>query len=208
MGRVVLTKSFEFLFDFGGPNSYLAHKVLSDFCAQNGAEAVYVPVLLGGLFKLTNNKAPMVAFAEIPAKTAYMRREMTRFMARHAIPGFQMNPHFPVNTLMAMRGAVAAERLGLAEPYVEALMQAMWEQGLKLDDPAVLGAALISAGLPAQQLFELAQDQAVKDALAANTQRSARSSISARIRLARSRRISLAECALSRPGRTIAIRLG
>lgn len=168
-----MTREATFLYDIGSPNAYLAHRVIPGIEGRTGAKFRYVPVLLGGLFKLTNNKAPMVAFAEIPAKTAYMRREMARFTARHAIAGFQMNPHFPVNTLMAMRGAVAAERLGLAEPYVEALMQAMWEQGLKLDDPAVLGAALTSAGLPAQQLFELAQDQAIKDELAANTQRAA-----------------------------------
>jgi 2-hydroxychromene-2-carboxylate isomerase len=84
-----------------------------------------------------------------------------------------MNPHFPVNTLMLMRGAVAAERLGLSGPYIEAMMRGMWEQGLKLDDPEVLAQALAEAGLPASALFELAQDQAIKDELAANTQAAA-----------------------------------
>jgi 2-hydroxychromene-2-carboxylate isomerase len=162
-----------FFCDVGSPNAYLAHRVIPGIEGRTGARFRYVPVLLGGLFKLTNNKAPMVAFAEIPAKTAYMRREMARFMARHAIGAFQMNPHFPANTLMAMRGAVAAGRLGLAERYIEAMMRGMWEQGLKLDDPAVLGAALGEAGLPAKELFELAQDQGVKDELAANTQAAA-----------------------------------
>ena len=148
-----------FLYDFGSPNAYLAHRVLPAVAARTGAVFRYQPVLLGGLFKATNHRAPLVASADIPAKTAYIHREIARFVRRHAISAFALNPHFPVNTLMAMRGAVAAGRLGLGEAYVEALMTAMWEQGLKLDDPAVLGGALAAAGLPAEQLFALAQDQ-------------------------------------------------
>jgi 2-hydroxychromene-2-carboxylate isomerase len=162
-----------FLYDFGSPNAYLAHRVIPAIEARSGAKFRYVPVLLGGLFKLTNNRAPMVAFAEIPAKTAYMQREMARFVRRHAISAFVRNPHFPVNTLMLMRGAVAAERAGVASAYIEAMMRGMWEQGLKLDDPAVLAAALDAAGLPSAELFALAQDQSVKDELAANTQAAA-----------------------------------
>lgn len=162
-----------FLYDFGSPNAYLAHRVIPAIAARSGVRFAYQPVLLGGLFKLANNRAPMVAFAEIPAKTAYIRREIARFVRRHGLGAFAMNPHFPVNTLLAMRGAVAAGRLGLAEPYVEAIMAAMWEQGLKLDDPAVLGAALGAAGLPVAELVALAQDQTVKDELAANTQAAA-----------------------------------
>ena len=162
-----------FLYDFGSPNAYLAHRVLPAVAARTGAVFRYQPVLLGGLFKATNNRAPLVASADIPAKTAYIHREIARFVRRHAISAFALNPHFPVNTLMAMRGAVAAGRLGLGEAYVEALMTAMWEQGLKLDDPAVLGGALAAAGLPAAQLFALAQDPSVKDELAANTQAAA-----------------------------------
>lgn len=168
-----MTKEVTFFFDFGSPNAYLAHRVIPGIEARTAANFRYVPVLLGGLFKLTNNSAPMVAFAEIPAKTAYIRREMARFVKRHGISAFQMNPHFPVNTLMLMRGAVAAERAGVAEAYIEAMMRGMWEQGLKLDDPAVLGEAIAAAGLPARELFELAQDQGVKDKLAANTQAAA-----------------------------------
>lgn len=159
-----------FFYDFGSPNAYLAHRVIPGIVARTGVTFRYVPVLLGGLFKLTGNSAPMVAFAEIPAKTAYIRSEMMRFVKRHGIAAFQMNPHFPVNTLMLMRGAVAAERLGVADAYIEAMMRGMWEQGLKLDDPAALGAAITAAGLPAQELFALAQDQSVKDELSANTQ--------------------------------------
>jgi 2-hydroxychromene-2-carboxylate isomerase len=137
--------------------------------ARTGARFRYVPVLLGGLFKLTGNQAPMAAFAGVPAKLAYERREMERFIARHAIP-FRMNPHFPVNTLALMRGAVAAEAEGVFEAYVEAMFHFMWEEPRKLDDPAALAQALAEAGLPAQRLLARAVDQDVKDRLAANTQ--------------------------------------
>ena len=101
-----MAKTFEFLFDFGGPNSYLAHKVLPEICAQTGAEAIYVPILLGGLFKLTNNQAPLIRYAETPAKRNYEMLEFDRFVKAHRLP-FKMSPHFPINSLYLMRGAVA-----------------------------------------------------------------------------------------------------
>ena len=90
-----MTKSFQFLFDFGGPNSYLAHKILPDICARTGAEAVYIPISLGGLFKLTNNQAPFMRYAETPAKRNYEMLEFDRFVKAHALP-FKMNPRFPI----------------------------------------------------------------------------------------------------------------
>ncbi|MGH6785350.1 MAG: 2-hydroxychromene-2-carboxylate isomerase [Novosphingobium sp.] len=159
-----------FFYDFGSPNAWFAHRVLSGIEARTGASFRYVPVLLGGLFRLTINQAPMIAFAGIPAKTAYMRREMERFIQRHSLHQFAMNPHFPVNTLALMRGAVAAQHADVHEGYVEAMFKGMWEEGRKLDDPAVLSATLTEAGLPAERLLALAQDQTVKDQLVANTQ--------------------------------------
>lgn len=159
-----------FYFDFGSPNAYLAHRVIPEVEARVGKRFTYVPVLLGGLFKLTGNQAPMIAFANIPAKLAYERREIERFIAKHRLTRFAMNPHFPVNTLALMRGAVAAEAEGVLAPYVEAMFVGMWERGLKLDDPAVLGQAIAEAGLPAERLFALAQSPEIKDRLAANTQ--------------------------------------
>jgi 2-hydroxychromene-2-carboxylate isomerase len=159
-----------FWFDFGSPNAYLAHRVLPAVEARTGIRFRYVPVLLGGLFKLTGNRAPMLAYAEVPAKLAYERREMERFIARHGLTRFRMNPHFPVNTLALMRGAVAAEAEGLLAPYTEAMFHFMWEEPRKLDDPAMLAATLEEAGLPAALLLERAADREIKDRLAANTQ--------------------------------------
>lgn len=159
-----------FYYDFGSPNAYLAHRVIPGIEARTGAKFRHVPVLLGGLFKLTGNKAPMVAYAGVPNKLAYEWREMERFIARHGITAFRMNPHFPVNTLLLMRGAVAAEGEGVAGAYVEAMFRGLWEEGRKLDDPDVVAQALAEAGLPAERLLAGAQEQAVKDRLAANTQ--------------------------------------
>lgn len=159
-----------FYFDFASPNAYLAHRVLPRIEASTGASFRYVPVLLGGLFKLSGNQAPMFAFSGVPNKLAYERREMERFIARHGLTRFRMNPHFPVNTLPLMRGAVAAEAEGLHAAYAEAMFHFMWEDPRKLDDPAVLAATLVEAGLPAETLIAGAQQQEVKDRLLANTQ--------------------------------------
>jgi len=159
----------EFLFDFGSPNAYLAHRVIPDIEARTGAKFAYMPVLLGGVFKATGNRSPMEAFAGIPAKLAYEGRERDRFVARHRLTRFAPNPHFPVNTLAIMRGAVAARTIDLFVPYVECVFTAMWEQGRKMDDAAVIAETLDAAGLPAQRLMALTQDQAVKDELVANT---------------------------------------
>jgi 2-hydroxychromene-2-carboxylate isomerase len=162
--------SAEFLFDFGSPNAYLCHKVIPAIEARTGARFAYLPILLGGLFKLANNRSPVEAFAAIPNKLAYDRLEMRRFITRHGLAAFKLNPHFPVNTLQSMRGAVAAQQLGCFERYVDTVFAAMWERGLKMDDPATIGAALAEGGLDAERVMQIAQEPEVKARLLANTQ--------------------------------------
>ncbi|WP_309603038.1 2-hydroxychromene-2-carboxylate isomerase [Sphingomonas sp.] len=160
-------------FDFASPNAYFVHRVLPGIESRTGARFGYVPVLLGGLFKLTGNQAPMFAFAHIPAKLAYEHREIVRFIERHGLTKFVMNPHFPVNTLLPMRGAVAAAGQGVLPAYVEAVFAAMWEQGVDCSDPAALAKVLAAAGLDAEALLEATRDEAVKAKLMANTQAAA-----------------------------------
>jgi 2-hydroxychromene-2-carboxylate isomerase len=162
----------QFHFDFGSPNAYLAHLVLPDIAQRTGARFLYVPILLGGVFKLTGNRSPAEVFAGIRNKPDYDRIETDRFVARHRITRFAMNPFFPVNTLTLMRGAVAAQRLGIFERYVDEMYRHMWADPKKLDDPAVLRAALVESGFDADALLALTQAQDVKDELLANTQRS------------------------------------
>ena len=166
-----MTVPIEFHFDFGSPNAYLAHRVVAGIEDRSGARFRYVPVLLGGIFKATNNQSPMLAFAHIRNKPEYERLEMQRFITRHGI-AFRMNPFFPVNTLTIMRGAVAAEIDGALAPYVEAVMSHMWEEPKKMDDPEVIRAALDASGLEGARLLARTQDADVKQQLIANTERS------------------------------------
>jgi 2-hydroxychromene-2-carboxylate isomerase len=159
----------QFLFDFGSPNAYLSHKVIPEIEARTGAKFEYVPVLLGGVFKLTNNKPPMVAFGGIKNKMEYEQLEMRRFIARHKLSKFQFNPNFPVNTLAIMRTAVAAQAAGELRRYVDAVFGFMWETGRKMDDPEVIRASLAEAGLDADRLIAAAQTLEIKDQLMRST---------------------------------------
>ena len=159
-----------FYFDFGSPNAYLAHRVIPAIEVRSGRRFIYEPVLLGGLFKLSGNQAPMVAYANVPAKLAYERRETQRFIHRHGLAKFVINPFFPVNTLQLMRGAVAAKAAGVFEPYVEAMFHFMWEAPRKLDDAEVLAQTLSDADLPSERLLGLSQTPEVKAELLASTE--------------------------------------
>ena len=164
-----IAKTVEFIFDFGSPNAYLAHKVLPDIAARTGARVILLPCLLGGIFKLTGNQAPMVAFGGVKGKMQYEMLETRRFIEAHGLGAFRFNPHFPVNTLLLMRGMVAAQREGVGEVYLDAMLRGMWEAGLKLDDPAVFTATADAAGLDGAALLAGSADPEVKAQLAANT---------------------------------------
>ena len=161
----------EFHFDVGSPNAYLAHRVIPVIEARTSARFVYVPVLLGGIFKLTNNRSPAEAFAGIRNKNEYARLETARFIARHGITGYVRNPHFPVNTLAAMRVIVASRHQGGLAPCVGAIFHHMWEAPKKLDDAAILRAALTESGLDADALLGAALSAEVKAELLENTAR-------------------------------------
>ena len=160
----------EFHFDFGSPNAYLAHLVIPAIEARTGATFTYVPVLLGGVFKATNNVSPAVSLQGIKNKGEYQALEMRRFIQKHGITSFQMNPHFPVNTLQIMRGAIVAEREGCFARYVSEVYRHMWGEPKKMDDPATIRATLEQSGLPAATILEGVQLPEVKQRLIANTE--------------------------------------
>lgn len=162
----------EFHFDFGSPNAYFAHRVIPEIEARTGVTFRYVPVLLGGVFKLTNNQAPMVQFKDVKNKKEYQRLEVARFIQKHGLTQFRMNPHFPVNTVQIMRGAIAAGKIGKLAPYVEAIFHHMWEDPKKMDDADVIRAALTHSGLDADGILARIGDQDVKDELLRNTEAS------------------------------------
>jgi 2-hydroxychromene-2-carboxylate isomerase len=149
----------EFHFDFGSPNAYLSHLVLPEIEKRTGVKFEYVPVLLGGVFKATNNRSPAQSLVGIKNKPEYERIEMNRFIKRHGITRFKSNPFFPVNTLMMMRGAVAARQLGVFERYVDEMFRNMWGDPKKMDDPAIFRTALDEAGLPTAKIVELIETQ-------------------------------------------------
>jgi 2-hydroxychromene-2-carboxylate isomerase len=160
----------EFHFDFGSPNAYLAHLVVPEIERRTGVRFEYVPVLLGGVFKATGNASPAVTLRGIKNKGEYAALETKRFLARHGITNYHWNPHFPVNTLQIMRGAVAAQRLGCFPRYRDEMYRHMWAEPKKLDDPEVIRAALLASGLPADPLLARAADPDVKQELLANTE--------------------------------------
>lgn len=168
----MVTAEVEFHFDFGSPNAYLAHLVLPGIARRTGVRFSYVPILLGGVFKLTGNRSPAESFAGIRNKLDYEHREIERFVARHGITNYRFTPYFPVNTLAPMRGAVAARQLGVFERYVDEMYRHMWGAPKKLDDPAVFAAALAESGFDAEAILALAGSQEVKDELMENTRRS------------------------------------
>ena len=165
-----MRKTIDFIFDFGSPNAYLAWKVLPAIAARAGADIKLIPCLLGGIFKLTGNQSPMTAFGEVKGKLAYTARETARFVAKHGLADYRSNPHFPVNTLLIMRGLIAARRMGVSEPYLAAVLKAMWEEGRKMDDLAVVAEVLTAANLDAPAILAATQDQAVKAELVTNTE--------------------------------------
>ncbi len=163
-------RSFQFLFDVGGPNGYLVHRVLPAFCAEHGVRADYVPVLLGGLFKATGNRPPLMRYADAPAKWAYEQLEFDRFIKAHGLTQFRMNPNFPPNSLQAMRAIVGAAALGCRAETIEAFMAGVWEQQLNLGDRDAVVAHLDAAGLNGAALLERADDPEVKAELIATTE--------------------------------------
>jgi 2-hydroxychromene-2-carboxylate isomerase len=160
----------EFHFDLGSPNAYLAHLVVPQIEARTGVKFEYVPILLGGVFKLTNNRSPAEKMAGIKNRLEYERLEMQRFVRRHAIMRFTFNPFFPVNTLLIMRGAIAAQGEGVFARYVDEVFRHMWAVPKDMDDPGIIRAALIESGFDADKLIARTQEPAVKERLLNNTE--------------------------------------
>lgn len=162
-----MSKTVEFWFDVGSPTAYLAWRQLPGIAARHGAAIDYRPMLLGGVHKATGNTPPgMVA-----AKGAYMGIDLARFAARYGVE-LNFNPHFPVNTLALMRGAVAAQMAGeeTFQRYLTTMMEAMWLAPRNLNDPQVVADVLTEGGFDPAWFLEKTADPAVKDRLKALTE--------------------------------------
>jgi 2-hydroxychromene-2-carboxylate isomerase len=159
----------EFQFDFGSPNAYLAEFAIPAIEKRTGVKFEYVPVLLGGIYKATNNMSPFDSLRGIKNKPEYHALETQRFIRRHNITKFKLNPFFPVNTLMLMRGAVAAQFENIFEPYFRAAYHHMWVEPKKMDDLEIFRNAFISSGIDIDRLTARAQQDDVKKKLIENT---------------------------------------
>ncbi|MGJ4901853.1 2-hydroxychromene-2-carboxylate isomerase [Bradyrhizobium sp. HKCCYLS2058] len=160
----------EFMFDFGSPNAYLSHEAIPAIVQRIGVQFYYVPVLLGGIFKATNNKSPAESLAGVRNKREFHEVETQRFLKRYHVQPWVWNPYFPVNTLNLMRAAIAAQLEGVFETYVDAAFHHMWREPKKMDDPEIAIAAITSSGLDGAKLFARAQEPEVKAKLMENTQ--------------------------------------
>jgi 2-hydroxychromene-2-carboxylate isomerase len=160
----------QFMFDFGSPNAFLSHEAIPAIEKRTGVKFEYVPILLGGIFKATNNRSPAETLAGVKNKPEFQTLETERFVKRFNVKPYVWNPFFPVNTLNLMRAAVAAQLEGVFEKYVDAAFHHMWVEPKKMDDPEVAAKALASSGLHAAKLLARSQDADVKAKLIENTQ--------------------------------------
>ncbi|MEP3889213.1 MAG: 2-hydroxychromene-2-carboxylate isomerase [Hellea sp.] len=162
--------SLDFYYDFGSPNVYFAWKALEGVSERTGLKVIMHPVLIGGIFKLTNNQPPWQAFGNVPNKMKYMQLEIQRFVKDHGLTDFKFNSAFPVNTLLAMRAAIAAQNAGRHNDFYPAVFKAMWEEDKDISQPDVLSAVLEAAGLDGAALVAAAQTPEVKQGLMEATQ--------------------------------------
>ena len=165
-----MSQNPQFMFDFGSPNAFLSHEAIPAIEKRTGAKFEYVPILLGGIFKATNNKSPAETLAGVKNKREFHALETERFVKRFGVKPYTWNPFFPVNTLNLMRAAVAAQLEGVFAEYVEAAFHHMWVEPKKMDDPEVAAKALAASGLDAAKLLARSQEPDVKAKLIENTQ--------------------------------------
>jgi len=160
----------DFIFDFASPNAYLCHKAIIRLEKTHKIKFNYIPCLLGGIFKLTNNQPPMLAFGEIPAKMKYeFETAFNRFLKQHEIEHFCMNEHFPVNTLLIQRGAIVAQKNNFFNSYVGIVMSGMWEESLKLDSEDALHQLLAKHNCHADLVIAQIAQPEIKAELINNT---------------------------------------
>ena len=160
----------KFVYDIASPNGYLCHKVIPNFEEKYSVKFDYLICLLGGIHKLSNNTSPMIAYAEIPNKNSYFSNEIQRFIKFHKIENFQMNPHFPINTLTIQRGALVAEEMGILMDYVDVMAKGMWEEKINLGDKDILIDYLNNNSLEGSDIIEQTSSDEIKQKLIKNTE--------------------------------------
>ena len=159
----------DFIFDFASPNAYFCHKLIPIIEDRTDVSFNYIPCLLGGIFKLSGNQPPFMAFADIPNKNAYQMIEIERFVKQHELTKYQFNSNFPINTVQIQRGSIAAQELNVFDQYLDVVITAMWEDSKNLNDLDILKATLNENNMDVEAIFNIVNSQECKDKLIANT---------------------------------------
>ncbi|HYS80940.1 MAG TPA: 2-hydroxychromene-2-carboxylate isomerase [Anaeromyxobacteraceae bacterium] len=159
--------TLEFFYDFVSPYSFLASTRVEAIAHRCGAPVRFLPFLLGGVFKATQNRAPI----ETAAKGRHMLVDLERWAKRLQVP-LAFPATFPFGSILALRCALAAEREGKLVPFTHAVFRAAWTEGKDVASPEVLAGLAGGVGLDGAKLVAAAPE--FKAALMAQTEEAVR----------------------------------
>ena len=158
------SQQVEFFFDFGSPTTYLAFHVLPRIAERAHANIVWRPVLLGGVFKLSNNSPPALH----PLKARWMMQDLARWADFWQVP-FRPGP-IPMSTLQLVRCATYLLGQPGFMPYCTAVFNAMWCKGADFNVPATLSRLLADLGFDPVELLAQTNSPQIKERLTRTTQ--------------------------------------
>ncbi len=155
-----MNKSIEFYFDFSSPYSYIAYKEIEQLEKNNSFKIKYMPIFLGGL----HNAAGIKPAAFIDLKSKYMIGD-TKLICKKKNIKFIFNSYFPIKTVNFMRGVIIAEQDSLEKVYIERIFNAIWKDGLNMNDPIVINKVLKNIDLNPETFLAKSTNQKIKDRL-------------------------------------------
>ena len=159
----------EFFFDISSPWTYLAFHNIQPLAAELGVEVQWRPILVGGIFNSINPSVYQSRQTPVPAKAAYMLKDMQDW-ARQAGLKIKFPPSvFPVNSVKAMRGCLWLAPQGQLAPFAKAAFEAYWGDDRDISQDAVLADLCARLGLDAAAFAAGIAEPAIKDQLKANT---------------------------------------
>jgi len=155
-----MTKSIEFYFDFSSPYAYLGYKEIKKLEKKNPFKIKFMPIFLGGL----HNSAGITPAAFIDIKSKYMISD-TRMVADKKNIKFSFNSYFPIKTVNFMRGVIIAVEDNFEKIYIEKIFDAIWKDGLNMNDPIVINKVLKNIDLNPETFLTKATDGKIKEKL-------------------------------------------
>jgi 2-hydroxychromene-2-carboxylate isomerase len=160
----------EFFFDCSSPWTWLAFRNVQPIARELGVEVKWKPVLVGGIFNAVNPSVYEFRERGVPAKQAYLRKDLADW-ARLAGIRIRFPPTvFPVNSVKAMRGCLLLEPDGLLVPFAEAVFHAYWSDDRDVSQDTVLAEICAGIGVEPERFFAGIARPDIKDRLRANTE--------------------------------------